>query len=613
MLCIKSSETNFIFPMTNGRRYSPKWEEKFPWLRYSNEKEAAFCVYCLAFGSESHRSSDLFVDKGFRDWKNATGTKRGILNSHNESKFHQEAAHKSLNYKQIVMKGDSDIYHSISKSYEEKVKRNREILIRIIDTIVVLGQQNIPFRGHHWDKESKTEDGNFGRLLRWKSEEVPVLKNHLETAAYNSKYTSPDIQNEFINLAGYQVRDTIIRRIKDAKWFSVMADECTDAGTKEQMSVCFRFVDKKGEVYEDFVGFVELDKVDADSISAALMKIIGDCGLDISNLRGQGYDGASVMSGQTSGVRKRIQEHQPRAIYHHCRAHVLNLVVASSCKSITEIRNLFDSISQLTWYLGGSAKRKAIVERYIFDDDTDTLVVPDDSGARTTSEALIDKAAKKKQVPKLCETRWTARVDTLSAVIANYKCIIQSLEDICTESSDSESRLKASSHIRMLKSSQFIVALVIAHHILSFTRPLSQSLQRTDCDIVKAFDDARVCQDVVKEQRSDDIYEGLWRKINTLATSVDTQIEKPRTSNRMVHRSTAGEVDDSASRYYKLNVFFPFIDHCLAQLDERFSEDKSGMYLASQLMPHKVEGLSEADMAKIFEWHCSDLPEPESF
>lgn len=87
----------------------------------------------------------------------------------------------------------------------------------------------------------------------------------------------------------------------------------------------------------------------------------------------------------------------------------------------------------------------------------------------------------------------------------------------------------------MLKSSQFIVALVIAHHILSFTRPLSQSLQRTDCDIVKACDDARVCQDVVKEQRSDDIYEGLWKKINTLATSVDTQIEKPRSSKRMVY------------------------------------------------------------------------------
>lgn len=64
-----------------------------------------------------------------------------------------------------------------------------------------------------------------------------MLKNHLETAAYNAKYISPDIQNEFINLAGYQVRGTIIRRIKYAKWFSVMAYECTDAGNTEQMSV----------------------------------------------------------------------------------------------------------------------------------------------------------------------------------------------------------------------------------------------------------------------------------------------------------------------------------------------------------------------------------------
>lgn len=128
--------------MTNGRRYLPKWGEKYPWLRYSKEKDSAFYAYCLAFGSESHRSSDPFADKGFRDWKNATGRKRGMLNSHNASKFHQEAAHKCLNYKQIVTKADSDIYHSISKSYETKVKRNREIRIRIIDTIVVLGTKN---------------------------------------------------------------------------------------------------------------------------------------------------------------------------------------------------------------------------------------------------------------------------------------------------------------------------------------------------------------------------------------------------------------------------------------------------------------------------------------
>jgi hypothetical protein len=51
--------------------------------------------------------------------------------------------------------------------------------------------------------------------------------------------------------------------------------------------------------------------------------------LDIKKLRGQGYDGASYMSGRFQGVKARIQQVQPLAIYTHCVAHVLNLVVVS--------------------------------------------------------------------------------------------------------------------------------------------------------------------------------------------------------------------------------------------------------------------------------------------
>ena len=39
-----------------------------------------------------------------------------------------------------------------------------------------------------------------------------------------------------------------------------MADESTDVGAKEQMSVCVRHVDKQGNVNEDIIGFVELQK-----------------------------------------------------------------------------------------------------------------------------------------------------------------------------------------------------------------------------------------------------------------------------------------------------------------------------------------------------------------
>ena len=36
--------------------------------------------------------------------------------------------------------------------------------------------------------------------------------------------------------------------------------------------------------------------------------------------------------------------------------------LAAGCKQVTEIQTLFDNVGKLTWFLGGSAKRKAILE-----------------------------------------------------------------------------------------------------------------------------------------------------------------------------------------------------------------------------------------------------------
>ena len=41
----------------------------------------------------------------------------------------------------------------------------------------------------------------------------------------------------------------------------------------------------------------------------------------------QCYDGASVMSGSCTGVQQWIKELAPCAIYTHCCAHILNLVL----------------------------------------------------------------------------------------------------------------------------------------------------------------------------------------------------------------------------------------------------------------------------------------------
>lgn len=84
--------------------------------------------------------------------------------------------------------------------------------------------------------------------------------------------------------------------------------------------LCIRYLERIGtsgeefEVREEFIGFVELD---AESISRKIVEYLKKCELDLCNLRGQGYDGATVMSGKVSGVCTWIQQIQPRALYHH--------------------------------------------------------------------------------------------------------------------------------------------------------------------------------------------------------------------------------------------------------------------------------------------------------
>jgi hypothetical protein len=89
---------------------------------------------------------------------------------------------------QIIAGEEKYIKCSISKSYEDNIKKNQEIILNIIDVIVVMGQLNIPFGGHNWDKITKREEGNFDFLDHWKAEDKPVLKQYLASAAYNAKY-----------------------------------------------------------------------------------------------------------------------------------------------------------------------------------------------------------------------------------------------------------------------------------------------------------------------------------------------------------------------------------------------------------------------------------------
>ena len=143
---------------------------------------------------------------------------------------------------------------------ENTVSKNREMLSSIIKTILLCGRHNIPLRGHRDDSNNYASKhcGNFQALLDFRVDSSDeVLKQHFQSAPRNATYRSKRIQNELISFFAEALNTQ--EEIRDAKFYSILADEVKDCSNREQMPVIIRFVDKCGEIQERFIKFIHCD------------------------------------------------------------------------------------------------------------------------------------------------------------------------------------------------------------------------------------------------------------------------------------------------------------------------------------------------------------------
>ena len=80
--------------------------------------------------------------------------------------------------------------------------------------------------------------------------------------------------------------------MKEARVFSILADEVRDdCSNIEQMSFVMRYVDKSCQIREEFIQFLECESgTSAQELYLKIVNVIRNLGLEISNLREQGYD-----------------------------------------------------------------------------------------------------------------------------------------------------------------------------------------------------------------------------------------------------------------------------------------------------------------------------------
>ena len=108
-------------------------------------------------------------------------------------------------------------------------------------------------------------------------------------------------------------------------------------------------------------------------------------------------DGAGNMAGKQKGSAARFTNQYPRAVYHYCCSHDLNLALRKSC-NVKEVHVMLCSLKELGIFFKYSPKRSRRLEQAI---TTVNLDRSEDDKINKTKSKLF------------CETRWTEKHETL--------------------------------------------------------------------------------------------------------------------------------------------------------------------------------------------------------
>ena len=179
-------------------------------------------------------------------------------------------------------------------------------------------------------------------------------------------------------------------------------------------------------------------------------------------LRGQGYDGASVMSGAYGGVQRPIKDMCPssRVPFFHCASHNLNLVINDAVKSIPQNEKFFTILQDVFNFFGSSLNR--------------------------WRELQIESEKDSLTLKKLCTTRWSSRINAVRAVRDRYTHILKVLTRISLTSDKTSERNTASKLRKDLDLFEFVMFIVLWEIILRAFNSSSKELQSPKMDLSAA-------------------------------------------------------------------------------------------------------------------------------
>ena len=369
-----------------SRTFKTLWYDNHKWLCGSFFKEALFCWPCLLF---SNMRQNIWVCKGYADLKNLSAS----VKKHESSKEHLNnyLSLKRIEKNSFTIEDAFSAHSALSiQLYNEDVRKNRILLSYLIDVTVLLAKQELGFRGRI-ETENSINAGNFREFFKLLIKRDTEIQDHIKKIESIFTGLSKSIQNDLIECIAEYLRTIIHNELLNCQFFAIQVDDTTDIREKSQCAVSVRFVHSKGDIKERFLGFFDVSESrTAEALYNLLISLLGPFHYK-TKLVAQCYDGASVMAGSLNGLQMKIKQDAPQALFTHCCAHRLNLVLQNGSKCITKSRIFFATVTSIPTYFHQSAKRTFVLDSIL-----------------------------RKRIPSSCETRWSSRSKIVHVVNSGW-------------------------------------------------------------------------------------------------------------------------------------------------------------------------------------------------
>ena len=564
----------------NKRKFDKKWYKEFNWIHFCEIRKKILCFHCLwtlrkSLFIPSVKVEDSFSKCGFSSWNHL----RESLIKHEKSGQHQHSV------RTWQRRNTPSVTSILSENLVREQATRRVGLMKTISSIVHVCRQGQPIRGH------EDEDSNLIQLLKLRGEDDPALLSYLSKKAYQSH----DVIQEVMEIIGPTLLRSLLQDIRQAPFFGIIADETRDVSGKEQFAICVRWCDDEFAVFEDFIGFVETEKTDSQTLFHLIKDVLIRCQLDINKCRGQAYDGAANMSGKLNGVSKRLQSLVPAALFVHCFNHNLQLAVQDASSATRTIQDILSLCSDICNFIKLSPLRLSVFQKLKHD-------------ALNTSKSLRP----------LCPTRWTVRAEALSSIVDNYEVLLDTMEEVRSNPGSSDVTSKASGILNILLRFSTLFSLTFGAEVFSVTDFIATKLQAKDMDARTAQNLFEICIKQRNDLRSDEKFDEFWQKLESKAHGMDIEISAPRERKISIRRDAKPSTQAHLStREYFKKQYFEVLDTMRVCVEKRSSTSKGAMdvlrVIESVLLDSANKSAKDQELIKSFETLKSTYPSDFDF